>query len=567
MALPTAWLEPYRHPRIDPALLDCEQPPSQPPPIVWDLAGGEPKPFMFHRKNLAQMLGLRRKAEGLKVFSRSGCTLAYDSRKRLWLISVPSEPMAFLLAIGTDVCAPGRTYRVRDGDRLVFGVDLGSENEQPLGVVEVRLKGEGAGAGALANAQVPARSLPLKRRKSAEWTCGHDHGGHCSCDHMGQCQYCRRCDACRAKESSSEDVAAVGVASHANSMFQASSAPRPPRDILLPKKAQQLRREVCDVTYPENPPNKRLVLMIEEMEKYERAFNGEDKRWRPGERKRGITGQASYVNARALALRHAAAALRAYGRFIVGEDDLQQYQATGITHIGPSLELQVRSFLRRLQAEFQAAAEAAGEAEDGEEGEATAASTIATTRKRCSGTATDRAIVPFALDVAAVPNESEQLEWTPDLDRELQLIVTRSGPAQWAAIARQLSQFAGFSSKFRACDVRDRWVFSCDKLDALRRDDCILDAEGKPRMQDIGSVASKADATQLKVLANCASLARLQKILGVGYQRSHQWLDKHNVRSITDVCTLHLCSTISSIQYLHDRCFAVSLELTCACSE
>jgi hypothetical protein len=29
------------------------------------------------------------------------------------------------------------------------------------------------------------------------------------------------------------------------------------------------------VTYPESPPNKRLVLVLEEMEKYERAFNGE----------------------------------------------------------------------------------------------------------------------------------------------------------------------------------------------------------------------------------------------------------------------------------------------------
>ena len=45
--------------------------------------------------------------------------------------------------------------------------------------------------------------------------------------------------------------------------------------MLLPKQAEQLRRTVCDVTYPESPPNKRLVLVLEEMEKYERAFNGE----------------------------------------------------------------------------------------------------------------------------------------------------------------------------------------------------------------------------------------------------------------------------------------------------
>ena len=35
--------------------------------------------------------------------------------------------------------------------------------------------------------------------------------------------------------------------------------------MLLPKQAEQLRRTVCDVTYPESPPNKRLVLVLEEM--------------------------------------------------------------------------------------------------------------------------------------------------------------------------------------------------------------------------------------------------------------------------------------------------------------
>lgn len=512
MVLPTAWLEPRQHPKIDKTLVDRGQKPSAPPSIVWDIAA-EPKPFMFHRKNLAQMLGLRRKAEALKVFPRSWCTLAYDSGQNLWQLTVPSDPMTFLVAIGVQVCTPGRNYRVCNGDRLVFGMDLGSENEQALGCVDIRLEGEGAGPSALSNARARASRMPLKRRMSAEWTCAHDHGGYCSCDHMGQCTYCRRCDACRANERCAEDVTANGAATHVR---QSPSASRPPRTALLPKKAEQLRREVCDVTYPDNPPNLRLVLMIEEMEKYERAFNGEDKRWRPSERKRAVTGQSSYVNARALALRHAAAALRAYNRPVTREDDLRQYQATGNTHIGPSLELQVRIFLQRSKTETEVAT---GEVVEDE---------TTTAAVSCSG----------ALVNAAVGKEAERLEWTPDLDRELQLIVTRSGPAHWVAIAQKLSQFAGCSSRFRACDVRDRWVYSCDKLDALRRDDCILDAEGKPRVLDIGSIASKADSAQLKTLANCASLARLQKILGVGYLRSHQWLDKHNVRSITDVCSL-----------------------------
>ena len=53
-------------------------------------------------------------------------------------------------------------------------------------------------------------------------------------------------------------------------------------------------------------------------------------------------------------------------------------------------------------------------------------------------------------------------------------------------------------------------------------------------MQDIGAAATNL-GTQLKHLKSCASLARLQKILGVGYLKSHQWLDKHNVRSLGDV--------------------------------
>lgn len=524
MVLPTLTIqEPSRHPEIDMALVDRDQQTSAPPPIVWDL-DGEPKPFMLHRKNLAQMLGLRRKAEALKVFPRSWCTLAYDSRQHMWLLTVPSDPMAFLLAIGAQVCTPGRTYRVRDGDRLVFGMDLGSENEKPLGCVDVRLEGEGA----LHNTRASALTMPLKRRKSAEWTCAHNHGGYCSCDHMGQCTYCRRCDACREKERGTE--VAAPAESHVR---QSLSASRPPRSTLMPKKAEQLRREVCDVTYPSNPPNLRLVLMIEEMEKYERAFNGEDKRWRQSERNRGMTGQSSYVNARALALRHAAAALRAYGQPVASEEDLCRYQATRITHIGPSLELQVRSFLQRSKAVTEAATGAVVEEQP----------TAAAVPKSCSS-----ANVP-----AAMKQEAERLEWTPDLDRELQLMVTRSGPAQWARIAQQVSQLAGCGTEFRACDVRDRWLYSCDKLDALRRDDCILDAQGKPRMQDIGSAASKVNGAQLKTLANCASLARLQKILGVGYLRSHQWLDKHNVRDITAVCLCvhrHNSTAISYIQTL-----------------
>jgi hypothetical protein len=59
----------------------------------------------------------------------------------------------------------------------------------------------------------------------------------------------------------------------------------------------------------------------------------------------------------------------------------------------------------------------------------------------------------------------------------------------------------------------------------------LLRNEGKNR-----PAANKLDSQlSQKQLANCASLSRLQKILGVGYLRSHQWLDKHGVRSIEDV--------------------------------
>ena len=47
----------------------------------------------------------------------------------------------------------------------------------------------------------------------------------------------------------------------------------------------------------------RHLLLCQELEGYERAFNGEDKRWRAGSSQQGARGgggQGSYVNARAL---------------------------------------------------------------------------------------------------------------------------------------------------------------------------------------------------------------------------------------------------------------------------
>lgn len=125
----------------------------------------------------------------------------------------------------------------------------------------------------IAAAVLPSNAK-LKWQKSAGCICTRDHQGRCACDHTGHCRYCQRCDACRIADKRSENMEEEGQAANFSPLHQ-PSGPRPPRSSLLPKKAEQLRFEVCDVTYPENPPNKPLVLMIEEMEKYERAFNGE----------------------------------------------------------------------------------------------------------------------------------------------------------------------------------------------------------------------------------------------------------------------------------------------------
>jgi hypothetical protein len=289
----TVVLEGLRHPCVDADLVDSEREPTS---EEWSSALGD---MQVTRSFLKHLFGLSKK--GSYIFSRKWCTLAYDRERCAWKIYVPSaDPKTYQLAINRKVCEPGATYRVRDGDRLEFGKDLGGggEGEKPIGCVDVRLRGEGSaattrpvvapaaaaagGAAAASCNDAPSSAAPRKRQKakrqkaSGGWTCRHDHGGRCTCDlsntyEIGRCAYCRRCDACLA---ASAGLGGSGQAA-ASPAAAAIAAPRPPRSMLLPKQAEQLRRTVCDVTYPESPPNKRLVLVLEEMEKYERAFNGE----------------------------------------------------------------------------------------------------------------------------------------------------------------------------------------------------------------------------------------------------------------------------------------------------
>jgi hypothetical protein len=142
----------------------------------------------------------------------------------------------------------------------------------------------------------------------------------------------------------------------------------------------------------------------------------QDKRWKPGAHKRTLTGQDSYVNTRALTIRHAAAALRSYEHPITSKEDLQRYQnRKGThhdikTHIGPSLKTQVLNFLQRPAEERDARAHsshrscAAGDGEAGDTG-GEAADTSSSGRAAAAGAAA----------TVAAP------EWTPDLDRQLQV--------------------------------------------------------------------------------------------------------------------------------------------------
>jgi hypothetical protein len=119
---------------------------------------------------------------------------------------------------------------------------------------------------------------------------------------------------------------------------------------LVPSAAELL--EPVETSYPlhcREPANEILVHRIEEMEKFERAFNGEDRRWRRGPSSAGggtggsappAKASGSYVNARALALRKAAARLRSHPLRIRHSE-----QATQLPHVGESLGKHIREIL------------------------------------------------------------------------------------------------------------------------------------------------------------------------------------------------------------------------------
>ena len=68
-----------------------------------------------------------------------------------------------------------------------------------------------------------------------------------------------------------------------------------------------------------------------------------------------MTGQGSYVNGRALLLRHAAATVRSYEGPLRNEHDLKRFKRDGNQYVGPSLVVQVLEFLMRPKQEEVAA--------------------------------------------------------------------------------------------------------------------------------------------------------------------------------------------------------------------
>ena len=180
---------------------------------------------------------------------------------------------------------PGATVELHDGDRLfIVHYDYEGGIETVLGWIDVAITpagaataagsavagggGGGDGAGAAARGGSARRldsaaqrpGSPKRARSAGGCECRDEHCGRCTCDSCGQCAFCRRCAACCRVGPDSPAAAAAAAAAAARS---AAAAPRPSRKFLLPKTAEQLRKHVCDKTYPvraqPRPPHHNLI--------------------------------------------------------------------------------------------------------------------------------------------------------------------------------------------------------------------------------------------------------------------------------------------------------------------